>query len=89
MVKKQKLVIWIYTVSFSTQKADAIYGDIAEDVERRFGISNYELKRPLPEGKNKKVIGVTKDELGGKIIKEFLVLKTKTYSHLIDDEKED
>ena len=34
----------------------------AEDVETRFDTSNYELDRPLPKGKNKKVIGLMKDE---------------------------
>ena len=38
-------------------KTDDIYKDIAEDVETRFETSNYELDRPLPEGKDKKVIG--------------------------------
>ena len=37
-------------------KTDDIYEDIAEDVETRFDTSNYELDRPLPKGKNKKVI---------------------------------
>ena len=41
-----------------------IYKDIAEDVEKRFDISNHELDRPLPKGKNKKVIGLMKDGLG-------------------------
>ena len=40
--------------------------DIAEDVETRFDTSNYELERPLPKGKNKKVVRLIKDELGGK-----------------------
>ena len=31
-----------------------IYKGIAEDVETRFDISNYELERPLPRGKIKK-----------------------------------
>ena len=40
-------------------KTDDIYKDIAEDVERRFDMSNYEsesnsIERPLPKGKNKK-----------------------------------
>ena len=35
-------------------KADDIYNEIAEDIEIRFDTSNYELDRPLPEGKNKK-----------------------------------
>ena len=34
-------------------KTDNIYKDIAEDVETRFGTSNFELDRPLPKGKNK------------------------------------
>ena len=35
-------------------KTEDIYIDIAKDVETRFSISNYELDRPLPKGKNKK-----------------------------------
>ena len=38
-------------------KPNNIYKNIAEDVETRFDTSNYELGRPLPKGKNKKVIG--------------------------------
>ena len=47
-------------------KTYKIYKDIAEDVETRFDNSNYELNRPLPKGKNKKVIDVMKDELDKK-----------------------
>ena len=43
-----------------------IYKDIAEEFEARFGTSNYELDRPIPKRKNKKVIGLMKDELGEK-----------------------
>ena len=43
-------------------KTDDFYIDIAEDLETRFDISNYELDRPLPKGKNKKVIGLMKNE---------------------------
>ena len=67
-------------------KTDDNYKNIAEDVETRFGTSNYELNRPLPNGKNKKSICVMKDELGRKTIKE---LRTKTYSYITDDGSED
>ena len=70
-------------------KTDNIYEDITEDVERRSDASNYELNRQLPKGKNKKVIGVMKDELGGKITKECIGLKTKTYGYLTDNNDDD
>ena len=44
------------------RKADDIYQDISEDVETRFDTSSYEWDRPLPKGKNEKVIGTMKDE---------------------------
>ena len=70
-------------------KTDDIYKDIAEDVETRFDTSNYELERTLPKGKNKKVIGSMKDELGRKIMTKLVGLRAKTYSYLIDDSSED
>ena len=70
-------------------KTNDFYENIASDVENRFDTSNYDVKRPLPTGKNKKVIGLMKDELGGKIITEFVTLRSKTYSFLTDDGKED
>ena len=69
-------------------KTEDFYKDIANEVEKRFDTSNYEVNRPLPTGKNKKVIGLTKDELGGKIITELVTLRPKTYSYLTDDCKE-
>ena len=78
------------TDSFITNiKTNDFYEDIASDIENRFDTSNYEVKRPLPTGKNKKVIGLMKNELGGKIITEFVTLRPKTYSFLTDDGKED
>ena len=70
-------------------KTNDFYKDIANDVKNRFDTSNYEVNRPLPTGKNQKVIGLMKDELGGKIIMEFVTLGPKTYSYLTDDGKED
>ena len=70
-------------------KTNDFYKDISNDVETRLDTSNYEINRPLPTGNNKKVIGLMKDELGGKIITEFVTLRPKTYSFLTDYGKED
>ena len=50
---------------------DNIYKDIVEVVKTRFDTSNFEIDRPLPKGKNKKVIGLMKGELNGQVIKEL------------------
>ena len=70
-------------------KTEDFYKDIANDVEKRYDTSNYAIDRPLSTGKNKKVIGLMKDELGGRVITEFVTLRPKTYSYLTDDFKED
>ena len=70
-------------------KTNDFYKDISDDVDNRFDTSNYEVKRPLPTGKNKKVIGLMKDEFGGEIIAEFIALRPKTYSYLTDNDKID
>ena len=70
-------------------KTNDFYKDISDGVDDRFDTSNYEVKRPLLMGKNKKVIGLMRDELGGEIITEFFTLRPKTYSYLTDDSKED
>ena len=70
-------------------KTDDIYKNIAKDVENRFDTSNYELDILLPKGKNKKVIGLMKDELDEKIMTRFVGLRAKTYSYLIYDSSED
>ena len=71
-------------------KTEDFYKDISNDVEKWFDTSNYDKKdeRLLPIGKNKKVIGLFKDELGGKIMKEFVVLRAKAYAYLKEDVSE-
>ena len=70
-------------------KTKYFYKGISSDVDKRCDTSNYDVNRPLPTGKNKKVIGLMKNELGGKIITEFVTLRPETYSYLTDDGKED
>ena len=70
-------------------RTDDIYKNIAEDFKTRFDTTNYELDRPSPEGKTKKLIGLMKDELNGKIMTKFVGLRAKAYSYLIGDGSED
>ena len=63
-------------------KTEEFYKDIANDVEKHYDISNNTCERPLPMGENKKKIGLMKDELGGKIMKDFIGLRRKCYLYL-------
>ena len=53
------------------------------DVKHRFDTSDYSPNHPsgIPPGLNKKVIGMFKDEAGGKVIDEFVGLRAKLYSY--------
>ena len=66
-------------------RTEDFYKDIAEDVEARFDTSGYVPDRPLPIGKYEKVLGLMKDELGGKIMKEFISLRPKMYSYRVEE----
>ena len=72
-------------------KTDDFYKDISADVDKWFDTSNFNKNdnRPLEIGKNKKVLGKFKDELGGKIMTKFVALRAKRYSFLIDDFTDD
>ena len=59
-------------------KTEHVYEDIADDVDKRFYASNYEVNRLLPTGQNKKVTELMKNELEGKIMTEFAALRLKT-----------
>ena len=69
-------------------KTKGFYEDIADDAERWFDISNYSKddNRPFRIGWNDKIIGLFKDELGGKIMKEFVGLRGKTWAYLMVDD---
>ena len=63
------------------------FEDISDDaVDGWFDTSNYDEndKRLLPVGKNEKVPGLFKDELGGKIMTEVVALRPKTWAYLMD-----
>ena len=88
MVKRQ--IVLLETDGFILYiKANHIYKDIAEGVKTMFDTSNYEINGILPKGKNKKVISGLKNELDGKVMREFIGLRAKTYSYLIDGGSKD
>ena len=71
-------------------KTEDFYKDISGDVKDRFDTSDYPPNHPsgIPTGRNKKVLGVFKDEVAGIIIEEFVVLRIKLYSHKMFEGKE-
>ena len=86
---KQNYVTWILSFVIYIKTED-LNKDIANDVEEWFDTSNYIKNdiRSLPIGENEKIIVFFKDELWGKIMKEFVGLRAKTYAYLMDDDTE-
>ncbi|PFX22887.1 hypothetical protein AWC38_SpisGene12595 [Stylophora pistillata] len=73
-------------------QTDDFYQDIKSDVHNLFDTSNIPKDHPsgIPSGVNKKVIGMFKDEAGGKIIEEFVGLRAKLYCYkMFEDGKEE
>ena len=85
--EKAKLLI-TDTDSFMYEiQTEDFYKDISEDVKNRFDTSDYPENHPsgIPTGINKKVLGMFKDEAAGKNIIEFIGLRSKLYSFLMED----
>ena len=63
-------------------QTEDFYMDISADVKHRFDTSDDSPDHPsgIPSGFNKKVLGMFKDEAGGKIIDEFVGLRAKLYT---------
>ena len=64
-------------------QTEDFYKDISEDVKHRSDTSDYPPNHPsgIPSGFIKKVLGMFKDEAGGKVIDEFVGLSAKLYSY--------
>ena len=81
---------YIDTDSFIVQvKTDDIYKDIAYLLKQNLTLQIFKETEHYLKEKNKKVIELMKDELGGKIMKEFVGLRTKTYIYLKDNNDEE
>ena len=83
---KQNYVIWTLTALLFICKLN-IFMEILQMMFKKYDASNFQVDRQLPKGMNKKVIGLMKDELRGKIITEFVTLRLKRYFYLTDDDK--
>ncbi|CAB4006011.1 Hypothetical predicted protein, partial [Paramuricea clavata] len=72
-------------------KTEDFYNDITPDVEKWFDTSNYDKNHSsgIPVGKNKKVVGMMKDECGGEQISEFVGLRSKLYAYKMDEGEEE
>ena len=71
-------------------QTEDFYKDIIGDGKHRFDTSDYPPNHPsgIPSGINKKVIGMFKDEAGGKVIDEFVGLRAKSYSYKMSEGEE-
>ena len=87
---KVKLLFCDTDSLMSEIQTEDFYKDISGDVKDRFDTSDYPENHPsgIPTGINKKVLGMMKDEAGGKTIKEFVGLRAKLYSFVMDDGEE-
>ena len=67
------------------------YKDINLNIEKRFDTSDHPTNHPsgIKTGLNSKVLGMFKDEAGGKKIVEFIGLRAKLYSYEMLDGSED
>ena len=83
--KRGKITLQRYGKSHIHIKSEDVYADLAGEIEKRFTKSNQESDRPLSIDKDKKVIELTKDEFGWKIMKEFVALTRWIRRYFIDD----
>ena len=65
-------------------KTEDVYVYFSNDKEM-FDFSNYSTKSKYYDDSNKLVIGKMKDKSGGVVIEEFVGLKPKMYSFLVDN----
>ena len=88
--KKQKLLFTDTDSLCYEIETEDFFADIAGDVKELFDTSNFDKNHPSEiQGKNKKVPGMMKDEAGGKIIEEFVGLRSKLYSYKMFEGKEE
>ena len=88
-VKAKLLLTDTDSTMYEIQTED-FYKDISADINYRFDTSNYppDHSSGIPSGLNKKVLGMFKNEAGGKVIDEFVGLRAKLYSYKMQEGEE-
>ena len=66
---------------------DHIYKTLLNVLKQGLILQIMSCKDHYQKEKNKKIIGLMKNESGGKTAKEFVWLRAKTYSHLTDKKR--
>ena len=75
------------TDSFLTHiKTEDVYEDIADDFFKKM---IHQIMKKLGRCLQEQITGLMKDELGGKIMAEFVGFRVKTYYYLMDDDNSD
>ena len=75
---------YLQTLIYETED---FYEDFSSDKEM-FDFSNYSIKSEYQDNSNKLVVGEMKDETAGVANKEFIGLKPKICSYLVDETSE-
>ena len=72
-------------------ETDDCYKDISPDVNKWFDTSEYNKDHPsgIPTGKNERVVRMMKDECKGRQIKTFSGVRSKAYSYMMEDRREE
>lgn len=91
MEKRQSYYLQTQTSLCYEIQTEDFYKDIKPDIKSMFDTSNCSKddKSAIEKGVNTKVIGMFKDEAGGQQITEFVGLRAKLYSYVMDNVKEE
>ena len=83
-MKKPKLLFTDTDSLMYEIKTEDVYEDFGSDKEL-FDFNIYSTQAKYYDDSNKPVIGIMNDKTGGVVIEEFVALKPKIYSYLIDN----
>ena len=87
MVKKSRLLFTEICILMYEIKTEDVYEEFSKNKEM-FDFCSYSAQSKYYDDANKLALGKMKGETGGVAIEEFVRLKSKMYSFLVDDNSE-